>query len=67
MLLERVTDKGYKARLERVFVFDLEAWDRNCPQHIRPRLTEEELAPSIAALQERIADLQAQLEEKRST
>lgn len=43
-LLEQVFDAGYKARPERVILFHLEAWDRNCPQHIRPRFTEEEIA-----------------------
>lgn len=28
---------GYQARVERVAVFDVEAFDWNCPQHITPR------------------------------
>ena len=27
----------------RAFVFHVEAWDANCPQHINPRYTREEL------------------------
>ena len=30
---------GYPARVERVAVFDVEALDWNCPQHITPRFT----------------------------
>ena len=33
---------GYKARIERAFVFHVEAFDWNCPQHITPRFTESE-------------------------
>lgn len=33
---------GYRARVERVAVFDVEALDWNCPQHITRRYTQEE-------------------------
>ena len=42
-LLERVVDEDYDARPERALVFHVEAWDVNCPQHITPRFTVEEL------------------------
>ena len=60
-LLERLIDPGYKARPERAFVFEIEAWDVNCPQHITPRYTEAEIAPAIERLQQRIAELEAGL------
>ncbi len=41
-LLEQLTDSDYQARPERVFRFRVEAWDVNCPQHIKPRYTVEE-------------------------
>ena len=34
---------GYPARVERIAVIDVEAFDWNCPQHITPRYTREEL------------------------
>ncbi|MFT7671454.1 MAG: putative pyridoxine 5'-phosphate oxidase superfamily flavin-nucleotide-binding protein [Planctomycetota bacterium] len=43
-LLERVQDSGYPGKVERVVVFHLVAFDWNCPQHITPRYTDEELA-----------------------
>ena len=43
-LLERLTDPAYKGRPERVIVFELAAWDVNCPQHITRRYTEAEVA-----------------------
>jgi predicted pyridoxine 5'-phosphate oxidase superfamily flavin-nucleotide-binding protein len=36
-LLATVTPADYAATPERVFVFHIEAWDRNCPQHITAR------------------------------
>ena len=42
-LLERLADAEYGARLERAIVFTIEAWDVNCPQHVTPRYTMEEL------------------------
>ena len=41
-LMERLVDRTTRARPERAFVFHVEAWDVNCPQHITPRLTREE-------------------------
>ncbi len=60
-LLARLVDPDYKARPERVFLFHVEAWDVNCPQHIRPRFTEEEITPLIEGLKQRIKSLEAQL------
>ncbi|MHC4952875.1 MAG: pyridoxamine 5'-phosphate oxidase family protein [Planctomycetota bacterium] len=41
-LLARVRDPDYGAEPQRVFVFHVETWDRNCPQHIPQRYTVEE-------------------------
>ena len=41
-LVARVADPAYPARIERVIVFDVVAFDWNCPQHITPRFTEAE-------------------------
>ncbi len=38
-----------------------EAWDTNCPQHIRPRFTEEDIAPLIDKLGRRITELEGEL------
>ena len=42
-LSERVVDAEYPAQVDRIFVFHLEAFDWNCPQHITPRWTEAEI------------------------
>ena len=43
-LLERLVDPAYGASVERALVFHVEAWDANCPQHIAPRFTKEEIS-----------------------
>ncbi len=42
--MERLSDPSYKADPERLFLFHVEAWDINCPQHITPRYSAEEIA-----------------------
>jgi hypothetical protein len=46
-------------KVERAIVFTLEAWDINCPQHIRKRFSQREVQPMIDELQGRIAELEA--------
>ncbi len=60
-LLERLADADYEAIPEQAVVFEVEAWDVNCPQHITPRFTEAEMAPVIAGLQARIGELEAEV------
>ena len=60
-LMEQLTDPAYKARPERALVFHVEAWDVNCPQHITPRFTEEEMGPLVQKLQDRIAELESEV------
>ncbi len=64
-LLERLVEPEYKAKPERAVVFEIEAWDVNCPQHITPRYTEGQIAPAIAKLQARIDELEAEVAELR--
>jgi uncharacterized protein len=59
-LIEKLFDKGYKARPERAILFTIEAWDVNCSQHIVTRFTEVELEQAFAAVQTKIAELEAE-------
>ena len=60
-LREKLRDPDYGSEPERMILFHIDAWDVNCPQHIKPRFTEEEVAESIQALRERIAQLEAEV------
>ena len=62
-LLERLADPAYRAKPERAVVFEIEAWDVNCPQHITRRYTEAQIAPAVAKLQARIDELEAEVKE----
>ncbi len=58
-LLKRLAGAGYEAVPEQAVVFEIEAWDVNCPQHITPRYTEREVASLVGPLRARIAELEA--------
>jgi hypothetical protein len=45
---------GYRARIERVGVIDVEAVDWNCPQHITPRVALADVDAIVGPLQDRI-------------
>lgn len=60
-LMDRLADEDYGGRVERAIVFDVQAWDINCPQHIKPRFTDEDLAPTIGEYQRRIGELESEL------
>ena len=63
--LDRVRLPGYKAVIERVFVIHVEAFDWNCPQHITPRYTVEEIRDSVKALEDQLESLARENEELR--
>lgn len=58
----QLIDPAYKAKVERLIIADVEAFDWNCSQHITPRFALSDFAPGIAALKARIAELEAELQ-----
>ena len=64
-LIERVRDPHYKAVIERVFVIHLDAFDWNCPQHITPRYTAEDIQAAITPLEQDLQRLQQENERLR--
>jgi uncharacterized protein len=64
-LAERLALPSYKAKIERAFVLQLEAFDWNCPQHITPRFTMEEIEAALAPLRERTEALETENAELR--
>jgi len=59
-LARQLVMPGYDATVERIIVFKVQAFDWNCPQHITPRFTEEEVKASQQALTIRIAELETE-------
>lgn len=60
-LIEALMPKGYRARPEQAMVFRIAAWDTNCPQHIPQKFDASDVAAALAARDERIAELEAEL------
>ncbi len=60
-LLQSLMPQGYKARPEQVILFRIAAWDTNCPQHIPQKFDAADVAAALAARDERIAELEAEL------
>jgi predicted pyridoxine 5'-phosphate oxidase superfamily flavin-nucleotide-binding protein len=62
-LLADLFDADYKATPEQAVIFEIAAWDVNCPQHITPRYTETQVAEIVERLTQRVAELEAKLAE----
>jgi uncharacterized protein len=63
--IKRVRVPGDNSVIERVFVVHIEAFDWNCPQHITPRYTAEEIRESVHAVEEELRALEAENERLR--
>jgi uncharacterized protein len=60
-VIRRLVHPDYRARVERVVLISVEAFDWNCPQHITPRFTADEVEQAVQPLRQRIADLEKRL------
>ena len=60
-LREQLDLKEYMVRPERMMVFDIDAYDWNCPQHITPRYTAEEINEAFVPQREHIAHLEQEV------
>jgi len=60
-LVASVALPGYRATVERIALFDVVAFDWNCPQHITQRFTADEVEAVTRPLEVRIASLEAEL------
>jgi predicted pyridoxine 5'-phosphate oxidase superfamily flavin-nucleotide-binding protein len=58
LLIERLRVPGEKTPPERALLIHVEAFDWNCPQHITPRYTEQELAAILTPMQKRLEELE---------
>ena len=56
----------YKFKPERMMVFEIQAYDWNCPQHITPRYTTEEIEEALLPQREYIKNLEDKIKELES-
>lgn len=55
-LVKSVEMPDYEAHIERIFIMKIRAYDWNCPQHITPRYTTDEIAKEISLLNPSIVE-----------
>jgi hypothetical protein len=60
-IIEKLKMPDYKARIERVALLHVEAFDWNCPQHITRRFTSEEIQMMNQPLYDHIEKLEAEI------
>lgn len=56
-----LSNPSYAAAVQRAILFDIEAWDVNCPQHIHRRIPESKVQSEIDRLKREIDGLKARL------
>jgi uncharacterized protein len=64
-LIAKLADPRYAAVVERAMLLHVEAFDWNCPQHITPRYSLDEVQTAAEPLQARIKELENELERLR--
>ncbi|MCA9417205.1 MAG: pyridoxamine 5'-phosphate oxidase family protein [Candidatus Omnitrophica bacterium] len=57
-LLQSLLSEGYEAKPERVVKFHVKAWEANCPAHLTPRYTEQQVVEIVKSLKQRIWELE---------
>ena len=65
-LIEKLKEKDYKAKIERAIIFHLEAFDWNCPQHITPRYTMDEIKTIFQPMNDYVEKLEKEIQELKS-
>jgi hypothetical protein len=65
-LTAKLTMPDYQAKIERAMILHVEAFDWNCPQHITPRYTIEQVREMSAPLLEHIEQLEKEIAELKN-
>lgn len=60
-LISKLEMPAYRAKVERAMLLHIAAYDWNCPQHITPRYTLEEIEQAVKPLREKIVELQLEI------
>lgn len=61
-IIAALEDPAYRAHIERAIVISIEAFDWNCPQHITPRFSEDEIRAYVEPIIAENENLKAQLQ-----
>jgi hypothetical protein len=64
-LIDRLRPAKLNRAATRAIIFEVAAWDLNCPQHIPPLFSLADVEAASAAMLARIAELEAEVEELR--
>jgi uncharacterized protein len=59
-LIATLMPENYRAAPDQVILFDVEAWDMNCPQHIPQKIDLTDAAAAMHHLEARISQLEAE-------
>jgi predicted pyridoxine 5'-phosphate oxidase superfamily flavin-nucleotide-binding protein len=65
-LIERLPPEGYAGTPEQAILFEITAWDANCPQHIPQLIAARDVAAVLAERDRRILVLEAELARARA-
>jgi len=60
-VIAQLMPDGYNARPEAALLFEIEAWDINCPQHIPQKFDADEVVAALAERDDEIARLKADI------
>lgn len=60
-LIDELMPKGYQARPEQVILFNVDAWDANCPKHIPLRFEADEVLKAMESRDARIKELEEEV------
>jgi uncharacterized protein len=65
-LIAKLKDENYEAKIERAIIFHVKAFDWNCPQHITPRYTLDEIRLMVQPLNDHIEKLEKEIEQLKA-
>ena len=65
--IARLMPEDYRAKPEAALLFDIAAWDINCPQHIPQKFDADQVAAALAERDAEIAHLKAEIAQMKGT
>ena len=66
-LMAQLMPENYKGHPEQVIIFEISAWDINCPQHIPQRFEAEDVERALNERDDRISELEAEIAALKGT